>query len=265
MSRDEDRPGHQLALPSVLPLLPALALPLVVGPLAAAGVLPLMVLYGMSGVTASVPGWLALRSCTARGLIRDDAVHLMGLLISFGLVAMAVADFSHASVAFCEAPYLATYSAEVVHGTGVILWLIGVLAYCRSVASVLPPARSVFLSLTVVALFVSLSASTLLALVLSHLPLLHQVGHGFYTVTAALLTVWVMGVVLLFRNGLIGRPLLLVFPGMLALLASALLSWPGSQYTDVLSVSTGMLSYILVGAGVLLLQGLVSDAHKSFG
>ncbi|MGY5874873.1 MAG: hypothetical protein RTU30_03925 [Candidatus Thorarchaeota archaeon] len=204
-------------------------------------------------IVAVTIGLTTLLRFTTFGLFREDQFHMMGVLISVGILVMALSEASAAAAtSFPDVsifPYMIT-SARVI---ALLLWVVGIVGYVRTSNSVLqfafPNLWALVLILAIISIIVGLGN---LGQPVDILPT--RAGWYFvYSVSVGSLLASIFMQYRVLREGQMGRVMKLVLFGILSLYVHTLILWFTSfplaaVFASLLSVEC----YILLGASFTL-------------
>jgi hypothetical protein len=207
----------------------------------------------LTPIIALFLGIIGLNFFGRESLVKEDRFHAMNVWMALGLVVFSLAEIAGVLIRITDSPSDIFFTVGLVQMPALLLWGLGVVGYLRSSSSALGVfngsrlgsilifvAALTSLVLIVIITFIHPSQSMLITFV--SVPMM--VGLG---ITLSILG----GIVWILREGLIAKPLILMFLGVLLLLIRSLF-WgfvsfcPGSPF-DYLTAIEG---YVLVGAAL---------------
>ncbi len=204
-------------------------------------------------IVAVIVGLATLLRFTAFGLFREDQFHMMGVLVSVGILVMALSEASAAAATsfpdIAIFPYMIT-SARVI---ALLFWVIGIVGYVRTSNSVLrfafPRLWILVFILAIISIIVGLGN---LGQPVDILPT--RVGWYFvYSVSVGSLLATIFMQYRVLREGLMGRVMKLILFGVLSLYLHTLILWfTGLPLAAVFAYLLSVECYILLGAAFTL-------------
>jgi hypothetical protein len=213
----------------------------------------------LSPAIALLLGIIGLNFFGRESIVKEDRFHAMNVWMALGLVVFSLSEITGVLLRFTESSSDIYFTVGLVQMPALLLWGLGVVGYLRSSNSVL----GVFNGNRMGSILIIITALTSLFLVVI-MTLIHPAQSLFITfvsvpmIAGLGITLCILGgIVWILRGGLIARPLILMFFGILLLLIRSLF-WgfvsycPGSPFDYVTAIE----GYILVGASLAVASGL---------
>ncbi len=216
----------------------------------------------VAAVTAIVGifvGLIGFVKYSSSGLFHDDSFHMMGVLISAGILVFALADIANAIALSQPENSVLPYMVSAARATALILWILGITGYIRASNNVL---KFVFPRLWTMALVMcSLAVMTSLPVLLNGSTVIGPVESIWllsYSLVMGLLTSALFVQYHALREGLLGKLLRFILLGFVAMYLHGILYWYTSiEYLIVISAILAIEGYILIGGFLLCAQNLV--------
>ena len=207
----------------------------------------------LSPIIALFLGIIGLNFFGRESLVKEDRFHAMNVWMALGLIVFSLSEIAGVLIRINESPVEICFTVGLVQMPALLLWGLGVVGYLRSSNSAL----GVFTGNRMGSVIVLVTALSSLVLVV--IMTLLNPGQNILITFVSVLMIIGLGIILfilggivwILREGLIARPLVLMFFGVLLLLIRSLF-WgfitycPGSPF-DYLTAIEG---YILVGASL---------------
>jgi hypothetical protein len=218
----------------------------------------------ITAIIGLIVGILGFAKYSRTGLFHDDPFHMMGVLISAGLLVFALADITNAVAIAQPENFVLPYMVSAARATALILWILGMTGYIRASNSVLgfvfPRLWAVTLVLcsiaVMIALPVLLNGSTQFGPVESMWIL-------SYSLILGLLTSAVFVQYHSLKEGELGKLLRYILLGFIAMYLHGLLAWYISiEFIIVVLAVLAIEGYILIGGFLLCAQQLVVYAGE---
>ena len=213
----------------------------------------------LSPAIALFLGIIGLNFFGRESIVKEDRFHAMNVWMALGLVVFSLSEITGVLLRFTESSSDIYFTVGLVQMPALLLWGLGVVGYLRSSNSVL----GVFNGNRMGSILIIITALASLFLVVI-MTLIHPAQSLFITfvsvpmIAGLGITLCILGgIVWILRGGLIARPLILMFFGILLLLIRSLF-WgfvnycPGSPFDYVTAIE----GYILVGASLAAASGL---------
>ncbi len=213
----------------------------------------------MSPLVALVLGIVGLNFFGRESLVKEDRFHALNVWMALGLVVFSLAEIAGVFIRISGSPTEICFTVGLVQMPALLLWGLGVIGYLRSSNSALGVFRGNRMS-SILVIVVAISSLILVVMI----TLIHPGQNILITfvsvpmIVGLGITLFVLGgIVWILREGLIARPLILMFLGVLMLLIRSLF-WglvnycPGSPFDYVTAIE----GYILVGASLAVASKL---------
>ncbi len=207
----------------------------------------------LSPIIALFLGIIGLNFFGRESLVKEDRFHAMNVWMALGLLVFSLAEITGVLIRITENSTEIFFAIGLVQMPALLLWGVGVVGYFRSSNSAL----GVFTGNGIGSILVIVTAISGLALVV--IMTLINPSQSLLTTFVSVpmivglgITLCVLGgIIWILREGLIARPLILMFLGILMLLIRSLF-WgfvaysPGTPFDYVTAIE----GYILVGASL---------------
>ena len=207
----------------------------------------------LSPIIALFLGIIGLNFFGRESLVKEDRFHAMNVWMALGLIVFSLSEIAGVLIRISESPVEICFTVGLVQMPALLLWGLGVVGYLRSSNSALGVFNGNRMG-SIIVLVTALS-SLVLVVIMTLLNPGQNILITFVSVPMIIGLGMILsilgGIVWILREGLIARPLVLMFFGVLLLLVRSLF-WgfvaycPGSPF-DYLTASEG---YILVGASL---------------
>ena len=213
----------------------------------------------LSPIIALFLGILGLNFFGRESLVKEDRFHAMNVWMALGLVVFSLAEITGFLIRIIESSTEIVFTIGLVQMPALLLWGVGAIGYLRSSNSAL----GVFTGNRIGSILFVVTAISGLALVV--IMTLINPSQNLLTTIVSVPMIAGLGIILcvlggiiwIFREGLIARPLILMFLGVLMLLIRSLF-WgfvaysPGSPFDYITAIE----GYILVGASLAAASSL---------
>ncbi|OLS31351.1 MAG: hypothetical protein ThorAB25_03550 [Candidatus Thorarchaeota archaeon AB_25] len=198
-------------------------------------------------------GILGLNFFGRESLVKEDRFHAMNVWMALGLVVFSLAEITGFLIRITESSTEIFFTIGLVQMPALLLWGVGVIGYLRSSNSALGvfTGNRIGSILFIVTAISSLALVVILILINPSQNLLATFVSVPMIVGLGVILCVLGGIIWILREGLIARPLILMFLGVLMLLIRSLF-WgivtysPGSPFDYVTAIE----GYILVGASL---------------
>ncbi len=209
-------------------------------------------------------GFFGLLKYSSSGLFHDDTFHMLGVLLSAGILVLALADIANAIALSQPENQVLPYMVSSARATALILWILGVAGYVRASNNVLGFAfpRLWAIALVFGALALILAFPSILGANVEYGPY-ESTWYLFFSVIMGLITASIYTQYYALREGHIGGIIRYLFLGLMAMYLSSLLVWYAS--TMIILVIVGILAiegYILIGGFLICSQELTIDVQE---
>jgi hypothetical protein len=198
-------------------------------------------------------GILGLNAFGGESLVKDDSFHALNVWMALGLVVFSLSEIAGVIIHFIGGPEEILFTVGLVQLPALLLWGLGVLGYLRSSNSALGVSKDRMWTRIIlgasIAVLVLVVAETLFipgqSLLYTGISVPMVVGLGIILLALGRM-LWTL------RGGLIARPLILMFLGVLlyfirSLFWSFVIYCPGSPFDYVTAIE----SYVLIGASLI--------------
>ena len=207
----------------------------------------------LSPIIALFLGILGLNFFGRESLVKEDRFHAMNVWMALGLVVFSLAEITGFLIRITESSTEIFFTIGLVQMPALLLWGVGVIGYLRSSNSALGvfTGNRIGSILFIVTAISSLALVVILILINPSQNLLATFVSVPMIVGLGVILCVLGGIIWILREGLIARPLILMFLGVLMLLIRSLF-WgivtysPGSPFDYVTAIE----GYILVGASL---------------
>lgn len=207
----------------------------------------------LSPFTALFLGIIGLNFFGRESLVKEDRFHAMNVWMALGLVVFSLAELTGFLIRITESSTEIFFTIGLVQMPALLLWGVGVIGYLRSSNSALGvfTGNRIGSILFIVTAISSLALVVILILINPSQNLLATFVSVPMIVGLGVILCVLGGIIWILREGLIARPLILMFLGVLMLLIRSLF-WgivtysPGSPFDYVTAIE----GYILVGASL---------------
>jgi hypothetical protein len=187
--------------------------------------------------------------------LKEDRYQTLYAWIALGLVFFSLADVTTILVSLAEDSVQICYTIGLVQLPGLLLWVMGILGYLRSLNSSLrlTEGTQLWLALGIITTLTSLSLIVIFAIIFPERYLLSTIVFVPIAVVLGLILCILFAILWIFKEGLIAKPMLLLLFGVVLLFVRALF-WQiegycnGGSFGQILAIE----SYLLVGASFLI-------------
>jgi hypothetical protein len=204
-------------------------------------------------------GIIGLQSYGKDSSTKDDRFYSMNLWLAIGLLMLSFAEIAKTLVSYSMNPAEIILIVSLTQLPGLLLWGIGILQYLRSLNSALGYAKSsnLWIGLFLTATLASIILITINTSLFTTIGFFENIVLSPIIVGLALFSIITIGLVGIFREGVLAKPLFLILGSLILYLVRCLL-W---LYTDTgLDAPTDGLitieSFILCGAALLMAKNL---------
>ncbi|MHA2323742.1 MAG: hypothetical protein ACXACG_19115 [Candidatus Thorarchaeota archaeon] len=222
----------------------------------------------LSPIIALFLGILGLNFFGRESLVKEDRFHAMNVWMALGLVVFSLAEITGFLIRIIESSTEIVFTIGLVQMPALLLWgvgAIGAIGYLRSSNSALGvfTGNRIGSVLFIVTAISGLALVVILTLVNPSQNLLTTIVSVPMIAGLGIILCVLGGIIWIFREGLIARPLILMFLGVLMLLIRSLF-WgfvvysPGSPFDYITAIE----GYILVGASLAAASSL-DDVYKT--
>jgi hypothetical protein len=213
----------------------------------------------LTPLTALFLGVLGLRIYSQEPEMRQDRFHTLYLWISIGLIILALSEIAIVLFSLVAFSLQMKLTLSLIQMPGLLLWGVGILQYLKSVNQALEvfDSRKLWMELLIIA---SLATLTLFVIVISFMPWIGAVDSIVISpilMGQCLFTVVSLGLVWIFREGEIAKPLFLIFIGMLLYLIRTT-HWAfsiaviGTPVNSIIAFE----AYLFLGTALILVRSL---------
>ncbi|MBY8996553.1 MAG: hypothetical protein KGD60_02385 [Candidatus Thorarchaeota archaeon] len=213
----------------------------------------------LSPVIALLLGIIGLNFFGRESLVKEDRFHAMNVWMALGLLVFSLSEIAGVLLRITGSSSDIYFTVGLVQMPALLLWGLGVVGYLRSSNSVLGVFNGNKMSSIII--IITALASLFLVVIMTLIHPAQSLLITFVSVPMIIglgITLCILGgIVWILRGGLIARPLILMFFGILLLLIRSLF-WgfvnycPGSPFDYVTAIE----GYILVGASLAAASGL---------
>jgi hypothetical protein len=204
-------------------------------------------------------GILGISFFGRESFLKEDRYHTLNVWIALGLIFFSLADITTILVFMTEASNQICFTIGLVQIPGLLLWSMGILGYLKSLNSSLrlTEGTQLWQALGVITTLSSLSLIVILAIIFPTRNLLSTIVFVPIVVVLGLIMCLILGMLWMFKDGFIARPLLLLLFGVILLFIRAVF-WQIEDYCGGNSINqiTAIESYLLVGASFLIASRL---------
>jgi len=213
----------------------------------------------LSPVIAFLLGIIGLNFFGRESLVKEDRFHAMNVWMALGLIVFSLAETAGVLIRYSGMPIEICFTVGLVQMPALLLWGLGVVGYLRSSNSALRVITGNRIG-SILVMIVAL-AGLGMTVIISVIKPAQNLLITFVSVPMVVglgATLFILGgLVWILREGLIARPLILMFLGVLMLFIRSIF-WafiqycPGSPF-DYMTVIEG---YVLVGAALAVASKL---------
>ncbi|MFW9794730.1 MAG: hypothetical protein ACFFEE_10535 [Candidatus Thorarchaeota archaeon] len=223
----------------------------------------------LAPIVAFLVGIIGLNAFGRESLVKDDRFHAMNVWMALGLIVFSLSETAGVIIHYTESTNQICFTVGLVQMPALLLWGLGVLGYLRAsnlalgvtyTERLLPLIIiiSSIVGLTIIVVVTLFNPAQYLLFTIISVPMVVGLGLILFTLGTLLWTL---------RNGLIARPLTLLFLGIVLFFVRSIF-WsfvnycPGTPFDYV----TGLESYILVGSSLIAASKLdeVYDTIEEF-
>ncbi|TXT55959.1 MAG: membrane protein of unknown function [Candidatus Thorarchaeota archaeon] len=208
-------------------------------------------LAGFSACLATILGFWSLYVISQEGLLREDPYHIMTLSLSIGLLLFAMVDVARTGAILNPTSEIYSYTISSTMIAILVILVIGIVGYARSVNSVLnymkQNERILLMVISLASAFVGLSFVGVAGeqTITRTFRMLITTG-GF-----ASLCITLAYVVNVLRDGSLSKQLAHIFIGLVLIFVQTLLAWWATDLTaNTISSVLGAEAYLLISLGI---------------
>ena len=210
-------------------------------------------------IIALLIGIMGISFFGRESFLKEDRYHTLNVWIALGLIFFSLADFTAILVYLNENSSEICFTIGLVQIPGLLLWALGVLGYLKSLnASLrLTEGTQLWIALGVITTLTSLSLVVIFAIVFPSRNVFSSIVSIPIIVILGLILCIITGMLWIFKDGYIARPLLLFLFGVTLLFVRSVF-WQiedycvGSALTQIAAIE----SYLIVGASFLIASEL---------
>jgi len=204
-------------------------------------------------------GILGISFFGRESFLKEDRYHTLNVWIALGLVFFSLADVTAILVYSNENASQISFTIGLVQIPGLLLWALGILGYLKSLNSSLKltEGTQLWLALGVITTLTSLSLIVIFAIVFPSRSLLSIIVSVPIVVVLGLILCIICGILWIFKDGYIVRPIALLLFGIILLFIRSVF-WQVEDYLsgNPFNQITAIESYLLVGASFLIASEL---------
>jgi hypothetical protein len=209
----------------------------------------------LAPIIAIIMGTLGIRFFGRESFLKEDRYHTLYVWISLGLIFFSLADVTLILVYVAENSRQICFTIGLVQIPGLLLWVLGIVGYLKSLNSSLrlTEGTQLWLALGVITTLTSLSLIVIFAIIFPSREILSTIVFVPIAVLLGLVLCIILAFLWIFKDGFLARPLLLLLFGIVILFIRAIF-WQiegycdGSSFNQILAIE----SYLLVGASFLM-------------
>ncbi len=204
-------------------------------------------------------GIIGLKIYAGRSEVRNDRLNILNLWLSVGLIMFSLAEITSTLARLTQNTQQMILMMLLIQIPGILLWGLGIIQYLNSLNDVIKISNSG--KIWIVLAIMTGASSIGLALVMSYfLPLSYLIERIILSpilVGLLLFSIISLGLVWIFRNGLLSRPLFFIFSSF-SLLTVRIVFWivTDFQVNTLVDILIAFEVYIMCGATLLLSRDL---------
>ncbi|MFW9925605.1 MAG: hypothetical protein ACFFDM_02445 [Candidatus Thorarchaeota archaeon] len=213
----------------------------------------LIIVTLLSPIVALMLGILGLNAFGHESLVKDDRFHSLNVWMALGLIVFSLSEIASGIIHYTGNSIEICFAVGLVQMPALLLWGLGVIGYLRSSNSALGISNTdSILQFVITLASIAGLASLVVVAVLNPLQILYTAISIPLIIGLSVILIALGSLIWTLRSGLMVRPLILLFLGVL-LFFIRILFWsfvnycPGSPFDYVTAIE----SYILIGASVL--------------
>lgn len=213
----------------------------------------------LAPLIAFFTGIMGIRFFGRESFLKEDRYHTLNAWIALGLIFFSLADVTAILVYMSENSSQICYTIGLVQVPGLMLWVLGILGYLKSLNSSLrlTEGTQLWLALGVITSLTSLSLVVIFTIIFPSRNILSTAVFVPIAVVLGLILCIVFGIFWVFRDGFIARPLLLLLFGILLLFIRSVFLQiedycSGSAFNQITAIE----AYLLTGASFLIAREL---------
>ncbi len=209
----------------------------------------------LAPIIALFIGILGISFFGRESFLKEDRYHSLNAWIAIGLVFFSLADVTAILVYLNENASQISFTIGLVQIPGLLLWLLGILGYLKSLNSSLKltEGTQLWLALGAITTLSSLSLVVIFSIVFPSRNLLSILVSVPIVVVLGLILCIISSLLWIFKDGYMARPLVLLLFGIILLFIRSIF-WQAEDYLsgNPFNQIAAIESYILVGASFLI-------------
>ncbi len=206
-------------------------------------------------LVALFTGLLGIWFFGRESFLKEDRYHTLNAWIALGLIFFSLADVTGILVFMAENSVQICYTIGLVQLPGLLLWVLGILGYLRSLNSSLglTEGSQLWLALGVITTLASLSLIVIFTIIFPERDILSTIVFVPISVVLGLILCIIFAILWIFKEGYLAKPMLLLLFGILLLFIRAIFSHIEGYCNEVsFGPILAIESYLLVGASFLI-------------
>ncbi|MFW9835377.1 MAG: hypothetical protein ACFFEK_15355 [Candidatus Thorarchaeota archaeon] len=209
--------------------------------------------------TALLIGIIGISFFGRESFLKEDRYHTLNVWFALGLVFFSLADITAILVYMNENSSEICFTIGLVQIPGLLLWMLGIVGYLKSLDSSLrlTEGTQLWLAIGIITTLASLSLIVIITILFPSRNVLSSIVSIPIIVVLGLIVCVIAGMFWIFKEGYISRPLLLLLFGV-ALLFVRSVFWQIQDFCEGNSLSqiAAIESYLILGASFLLASKL---------
>jgi hypothetical protein len=209
----------------------------------------------LAPIIAIFIGMLGILFFGRESLLKEDRYHTLYVWIALGLIFFSLADVTLILVFVSENAMQICFTIGLVQIPGLLLWVMGIMSYLKSLNSSLrlTEGTQLWLALGVITTLASLSLIVIFAIIFPSRELLSTIVFVPIAVLLGLILCITFSILWIFKDGSLARPLLFLLFGIVILFIRAIF-WQiegyceANPFNQILAIE----SYLLVGVSFLI-------------
>jgi hypothetical protein len=199
--------------------------------------------------------------------LKEDRYHTLNVWFALGLVFFSLADITAILVYMNENSSEICFTIGLVQIPGLLLWILGIVGYLKSLDSSLrlTEGTQLWLAIGIITTLASLSLIVIITILFPSRNVLSSMVSIPIIVVLGLIICVIAGMFWIFKEGYISRPLLLLLFGVALLFIRSVFgqiqeSCEGNPWSQIAAIE----SYLILGASFLLASKLnvIFESHE---